>query len=185
MTEKAGWWRRFFAWWYELLLLVPVLLLAQVVFQGVYQLVSGASVMEIGRDPVASGGNFAWLLATAFAYFSWCWRHSGQTLAMKTWRIRLETVSGAALGWRAAVLRFVTATLCYLPLVPLWMLARRDPYWIPYAWLALAWFVAPFVWAWLDRDGQLLHDRVAGTRQVFAPGKKGQQQQGKPPVTDA
>ncbi|MGZ3237424.1 MAG: RDD family protein, partial [Burkholderiaceae bacterium] len=35
-----------------------------------------------------------WLFLVVGVYFVWFWTHSGQTLAMKTWRIRLVTKNG-------------------------------------------------------------------------------------------
>lgn len=78
------------------------------------------------------------LAAVLAAYFLWCWLRGGQTLAMKTWRIRLTGITP-----RKALLRFALA----LVLVPTGI---------------------GLVWALVDRDGQFLHDRLAGTRQVRA-----------------
>ena len=35
-----------------------------------------------------------WMFIVLGAYFSWFWQRNGQTLAMQTWRIRLETTAG-------------------------------------------------------------------------------------------
>jgi uncharacterized RDD family membrane protein YckC len=78
------------------------------------------------------------LVAVFAAYFLWCWLRGGQTLAMKTWRVRLVGVSAGK-----ALLRFLFA----LVLVPTG---------------------ASILWALFDRDGQFLHDRLAGTRLVLA-----------------
>jgi uncharacterized RDD family membrane protein YckC len=52
------------------------------------------------------------LLALFAAYFLWCWLRGGQTLAMKTWRIRLVAREGhGKLSPRAALLRFLYALL--------------------------------------------------------------------------
>ena len=46
------------------------------------------------------------------AYFLWCWLRGGQTLAMKTWRIRLVAKDGhGRLAPKAALLRFLYALL--------------------------------------------------------------------------
>lgn len=85
------------------------------------------------------------LLGVLFAYFSAFWLRSGQTLAMKTWRIRLVRRDGGRIGLRQAALRFI---------------------------LALAGILlggAGLWWALVDRDRQFLHDRVAGTRLVRVP----------------
>jgi uncharacterized RDD family membrane protein YckC len=73
------------------------------------------------------------------AYFLWCWLRSGQTLAMKAWRIRLVNVTPAK-----ALLRFVLALL----FVPTGI---------------------SIVWTFFDSEGQFLHDRLAGTRLIQIP----------------
>lgn len=78
------------------------------------------------------------------AYFLWCWTHGGQTLAMKTWRIRVLQANGAPLSLAAALCRYLIATAG--------MLLAGATLW----------------WAWFDRDGQFMHDRLAGTRLVLA-----------------
>ena len=80
----------------------------------------------------------ALLCAVFAAYFLWCWLRGGQTLAMKAWRIRLVRVTP-----RRALLRFALALL----LVPTGI---------------------SLLWALFDRDGQFLHDRLAGTRLELA-----------------
>lgn len=85
------------------------------------------------------------LLGVLFAYFAAFWLTSGQTLAMKTWRVRLVRADGRPLTLRLALYRFVLA------------LAG-----IAAAGLGLA-------WAWFDRDRQFLHDRLLGTRLVRVP----------------
>ena len=88
-----------------------------------------------------------YILGVLFAYFSAFWLRSGQTLAMKTWRIRLVQQNGDTLTLIQAVLRFVLALLGLL-------LAG-----------------AGFWWAWFDRDRQFLHDRIVGTRLIRLPRK--------------
>ncbi len=79
-------------------------------------------------------------LATISGYFLWCWTHGGQTLAMKAWRMRVVDAGGASLSWSNAGLRLMLATAgILLGGIGLW-------------------------WALLDKEGQFLHDRLAGTR---------------------
>lgn len=64
---------------------------------------------EGGFDPLA----LFWLLAVAFLFFGWFWTHGGQTLGMRTWRIRVQTRDGRAISWTQALLRFLTALVSW------------------------------------------------------------------------
>ena len=90
-----------------------------------------------------------WVLVVVGGYFVWFWTRGGQTLPMKTWRIRLVRAAdgGGVGGWRAAH-RFLIAVLGTL--------AAGLGFW----------------WAFFDRDRQFLHDRLAGTALVDAPHAK-------------
>lgn len=79
------------------------------------------------------------------AYFIWYWRRSGQTLAMQTWKLRLVARDGTPPTTGQLVLRYC---LC---------------------WPSLLFYGAGLLWALLDRDRQFLHDRLSGTRIIFAP----------------
>lgn len=81
-----------------------------------------------------------YVLAVVGAYFIWFWTRRGQTLAMKTWRIRLVADDGGRVELPRAALRFA------------------------FALIGAAALGAGFFWAFLDRDGQFLHDRLARTR---------------------
>ena len=123
---------------YELLLVTAVLFVASLPF---LYLVGNA---ETGWRHLVFQ---LYLTGVLFAYFSAFWMRSGQTLAMKTWRIRLVRLDGGRLTLRQSALRFALAL----------------------AGLLLA--GAGFWWALFDRDRQFLHDRLAGTRLVRVPRK--------------
>ena len=83
-----------------------------------------------------------YLIVILGLYFVWCWHRGGQTLPMKTWKLRLVSTDGGPLSVRRAALRYLLACLSF----------------------ALA--GTGLVWAVFDRDRQFLHDRLAGTRIV-------------------
>jgi len=118
---------------YELLLVVAVLFIASFVF---IRLTGNA---QSGWHQVIFR---FYLVAVLFAYFSTFWLRSGQTLAMKTWRIKLVDLQGGLIPLKQAALRFLLAAL------------------------GLSFFGLSIVWAWFDRDRQFLHDRLAKTRLV-------------------
>jgi uncharacterized RDD family membrane protein YckC len=118
---------------YELLLVVAVLFIASFVF------------IRIGGDAQTGWHRDLFrlfLLGMLFAYFYAFWRRSGQTLAMKTWRIRLVDLDGRLLHFRQAALRFVLALL------------------------GISLLGVSIIWALFDRDRQFLHDRLAKTRLI-------------------
>lgn len=87
----------------------------------------------------------AHLMLVLLTYFLWFWRHGGQTLAMQTWKLRLESaLTGGTITPLQAFARFA---LCFPSLLL---------------------FGAGLIWAVFDRDRQFLHDRLAGTRIVAA-----------------
>jgi len=96
-------------------------------------------------------------------YFTWFWA-KGQTLAMKTWNIRVVDAHGKALTQTRALARYLASWLWVLP--PLLAMA---PYKLSGAGTVLVtvgWIV---VWAVLSRFhplGQFWHDALAGTRLV-------------------
>ncbi|MGO4302779.1 RDD family protein [Cupriavidus sp. RAF12] len=104
----------------------------------------------------------AWMFVVLGFYFTWFWQRNGQTLAMQTWRIRLETAAGAPPRWPRAALRFVLAWLWLPPaaVVGHALGLTRGPFVGALAAGLLIWISL----AWLDPRRQFLHDRLAGTR---------------------
>ena len=105
-----------------------------------------------------------WLFLVIGIYFVWFWTHSGQTLAMKTWRIRLLSTDGQEVKAGRAVGRYLLAWLWILPgLAVAWALDVKS-------WMLLLIPAANIlIWAltaYLDPQRQFLHDRIAGTRLV-------------------
>jgi uncharacterized RDD family membrane protein YckC len=106
-----------------------------------------------------------WLFLVLGLYFVWLWTHRGQTLAMKTWRIRLVTRDGNEVRLKRAIGRYLLAWGWILPgLAAAWALGAKG--WalvlIPAANMLL-WALAIY----LDPQRQFLHDRIAGTKVVM------------------
>jgi len=82
-----------------------------------------------------------WLhvLVLLMVYFVWCWLNGGQTLPMKTWKLRIVSAEGGGLRPLQAVLRYLAA------------------------WPSILLLGIGILWALFDKDGQFLHDRIAGT----------------------
>lgn len=96
------------------------------------------------------------------AYFTWCWSRSGQTLALKTWKLQVVDAAGQPPNLPRAAARYVLAYTLALP--GLLYIAAREP--SPRGALtALALgFLLMLLPALFDRQRRLLHDRWTGTR---------------------
>jgi uncharacterized RDD family membrane protein YckC len=115
----------------------------------------------------------SWLFIVLGLYFVWFWTHGGQTLAMKTWRIRVIGNDGLPVSTLRALARFLLSWLWFIPGLALaWALGAQN-------WMLIGIPVANIiVWAsliYLDPQRQFVHDRIAGTRIVdLNPRKKKQ-----------
>ncbi|MDP5241201.1 RDD family protein [Uliginosibacterium sp. 31-16] len=82
-------------------------------------------------------------------YFIWLWRRNGQTLAMQTWQLQLVDIrTGKTPSLARCLLRYVLA------------------------WPSMLFILSGFglLWAaFVDRERQFPHDRLAGTCVVFNP----------------
>ena len=133
MPQAAPLARRLFSLFYEALLLAAVLWLAGFPLA----LIEGALGLPHVRPAYQ-----AYLVFTAGLYFIVQWTRGGQTLAMKTWRLKLERRDGGALTLHDAAVRYVIALA------------------------GLAALGLGFLWALFDREKLFLHDRIARTRIV-------------------
>ncbi len=149
--------RRLAALVYEAVILFGIVFFAGYLFGTLTQQRNGL----VHRDLLA-----AWVALVVGVYFVWCWTHGGQTLPMKTWRLRLVDRQGLPVRSVRAVVRYLLAWLWFLPPLALHPLLHLS---LPYTLGAAAvWFVLWAASARLDGARQFPHDRLAGTRIVVA-----------------
>lgn len=98
-------------------------------------------------------------------YFVWFWSRGGQTLAMKTWHIRLVAANGSVVGQWRALSRFFASWIWFLPsLLAIWLFD-----WQGSASIFGAMAVWVLLYAGLSRlhpRRQYWHDVVCGTRLI-------------------
>jgi len=96
-------------------------------------------------------------------YFAWFWAHGGQTVAMKTWQIRVVGPDGQPPAVGRAALRYVASWLWFAP--GLLALAWADAHDGGTIAAALGANVAVYaLLARLHPSRQFLHDLLCGTR---------------------
>ena len=132
MTQNVTRFRLFASCVYELLLLLALWMLCTWMFVSLF----GDATSHYKRSFLQL---FLWLVTGA--YFVWCWTKTGQTLATKTWKIKLVTQNLANqqnvnLNKRQAIIRYALASASILA-------------------CGLG-----FIWALVDKDRLFLHDRL-------------------------
>ena len=91
-----------------------------------------------------------YLYTISMIFFGWFWTHGGQTLGMRSWKIRVIRDDNRPLGWDSVVIRYLMATI------------------------SLILFGLGFLWILFDRDNLAWHDLISRTHVIHDPdyGKK-------------
>lgn len=137
--------RRLLALFYDMWPVVALWLLISALFTLGYTFSGHAT-----RENIAPFSALQWLLwlccwIVAGLYTTISWRHGGQTLGMRPWRLRLRSDDGTAPNWSTLWLRYAVGTA------------------------SLAFGGLGFWWALFDKQKLTWHDRASGTRLVQVP----------------
>ncbi len=126
----AGLLPRLAAMVYDVLLVLALLLLA-----------GALALLALGGNAPPTGASWytLYLVGVVYLFFAGFWVRRGQTLGMRSWRLRLRRRSGGPPTLLDASLRFAAASL------------------------SLAAAGLGFAWQIVDRDGLSWHDRLSGT----------------------
>jgi len=140
-----GVFRRLAALLYDLLLLCGVLMIAVTFLIVPYELAAGVPFPH--DEQFHRFGLRLYLVTTVALFFMFFWLRGGQTLGMRTWRLRLVREDGSSpLRPGDALTRLVWATLCFAP-------AGAD-----------------LLWMLFDRDRLTCYDRLSHTRPIQSAG---------------
>jgi uncharacterized RDD family membrane protein YckC len=133
LPPTPGLLRRLAAIFYDLLLLFALLAVATTLFTLPFGMPEGWAFLA-----------FQWLLfeIIPLLFFTGFWWRGGQTLGMRSWRLRVVRMDGSPLSWSDALKRHLAALLSCLT-------------------LGLG-----FIWVVIDAEGLAWHDRLSGTRLI-------------------
>lgn len=84
-----------------------------------------------------------YLLLVSFIFYGYFWTHGGQTLGMKTWKIKIQTFNQQPMTWKHAFNRFFMAIISW------------------------AFFGLGFFWQLIDAQKYTWHDRFSKTTLYF------------------
>ncbi len=94
--------RRLMAFLYDSLLLIAV-----------FFVVTSVSIAFNGGVAIQNHAFKLVLYVVGFFFFSWFWRHGGQTLGMQAWRIKVVSDSDEKLSYEQCVKRYLVGTFLF------------------------------------------------------------------------
>jgi uncharacterized RDD family membrane protein YckC len=146
--------------------------LAAFLYEGVlvFGIVVGAGLvygplMNQRHALAAQPGLRALIFVLLGAYFVWCWSRGGQTLAMKTWHVRLVGRHGERVSPARALARYLLSWVWFLPALAAVRAAELHSAGQTLA-VVVAGVVAYAALSRLHPDRQFWHDAACGTRLV-------------------
>ncbi len=84
-----------------------------------------------------------YLFVISFIFYGWFWTHGGQTLGLRTWKLKLLTVNQQPISWSHALVRFLTAFVSW------------------------GFFGLGFFWILIDNNKRSWHDHLSKTTLFF------------------
>lgn len=132
---------------------------------------SHSNTLTVLSPEVRYGLMFPATVLVIFAFYGYCWTHSGQTLGMQTWRLETRRTDGRRMRWGDSLLRFAAAsvvpTFCGLAS---WLVHGEAR---AFALSVLIGFLINYAWRWLPLNpslqGRCLHDLLSYTEVVRLP----------------
>ena len=134
---------------------------------GLVMAVGGAYSVATNQRHALQGreGMMAALFLALALYFIWFWTHGGQTLAMRTWHIRLVDERGLPISLRRALGRFLASWLWFMPPWGAAWLAGWHQSKLLYGAMGV-WILIYMALTWLLPNRQFLHDALCKTRLI-------------------
>ena len=143
--------RRLAAMFYDFLLCTALLIVTTFVYKLILMSFIGEAKLRalsesgsLDGDPLLS----TILFFVLFGFFAKFWTHSGQTLGMQVWGVRVQNADGSRISLWQALLRFVVS-------IASWLCAGLG-----------------FIWSLVDKKQRAWHDIYSDTQLVRIPKKK-------------
>jgi len=114
--EPAPFWRRLAAMAYDSILILAIWMVVAFIVLSLFGIDNARTVdgEVVILDPLYKNTLFSMMILSAYAFFGWFWTHSGQTLGMQAWRIRVVNTDGSKISLSQSVIRFILAIISFL-----------------------------------------------------------------------
>ena len=143
--------RRLAAMFYDFLLCTALLIVTAFIYKLVWIAFVGEAKMRTLTESGALDGDpllSTILFFVLFGFFAKFWTHSGQTLGMQVWGVRVQNADGSRISLWQALLRFVVSIA---------------------SWLCVG---LGFFWSLFDKKQRSWHDIYSDTQLVRIPKQK-------------
>jgi uncharacterized RDD family membrane protein YckC len=112
----AALWRRLAAMIYDSIIVAAIWMVVGFIVLSAFGIEQAQIVQNdaVVMDPVYRLTLFSSMLLSAYLFFAWFWTHSGQTLGMQAWKIRVQNADGSAISYWQSLQRFVLAPCSFL-----------------------------------------------------------------------
>jgi uncharacterized RDD family membrane protein YckC len=109
-------WRRLAAMAYDSILVLSIWMVVAFLVLQMFGIENARTVDgdAVALDPLYKNVLFGAMLTSAWAFFGWFWTHSGQTLGMQAWRLRVVQNDGTAITATQSITRFTLAIVSFL-----------------------------------------------------------------------
>lgn len=115
-TSYAALWRRLAAMIYDGIVIIAIWIIVGFLVLSAFG-IDQAQVVENERvvlDPYYRITLFSSMLLSAYLFFAWFWTHSGQTLGMQAWKLKVQNPDASAISYKQSLIRFVVAPFSLL-----------------------------------------------------------------------
>ncbi|QMU62734.1 MAG: RDD family protein [Gammaproteobacteria bacterium] len=84
----------------------------------------------------------AYIFLIAYLFFAWFWTRGGQTLGMRTWKMKVVNHDGTKISYETALIRFIVSIISWLP------------------------FGLGYLWSLWDKKHRTWHDMASKTKLI-------------------
>ena len=114
--KDAALWRRLAAMVYDSIVIIAIWIIVGFIVLSAFG-IDQAQIVEndhVVMDPYYRLTLFSSMLLSAYLFFAWFWTHSGQTLGMQAWKIRIQNTDRSAISYKQSLIRCVIAPFSFL-----------------------------------------------------------------------
>ena len=173
--HKASILRILAAWLYDGMLLFSILLLASAVYILPLQLsmpVDASTPHNLSVTRFTGPLFYSFLFFISYFFFAWFWTHGGQTLGLRAWSLRVESLEGKSISWTQSLLRFLAAAAPWIVALFIYDQLNKAGIASPGKYFILLIGFGGLLWGIIDSNGRTLQDIFSASRIVRLPGKR-------------